>query len=79
MSSDRTFGRQLGAKPLLRLGLGDDQADFGYDQELDPWTEELWGVLTARQTLEPPKPLDPRDVRWFDGVFMCVFAFEGAF
>eukprot|EP00746_Dinoflagellata_sp_MGD_P122356 gnl/MRDRNA2_/MRDRNA2_57270_c0_seq1.p1 gnl/MRDRNA2_/MRDRNA2_57270_c0~~gnl/MRDRNA2_/MRDRNA2_57270_c0_seq1.p1 ORF type:complete len:641 (-),score=116.43 gnl/MRDRNA2_/MRDRNA2_57270_c0_seq1:297-2219(-) len=37
--------RMLGAKPFVRLGLGDDQHDFGLEQELDPWAEEMWDAL----------------------------------
>ncbi|XP_066258161.1 NADPH-dependent diflavin oxidoreductase 1 isoform X1 [Euwallacea similis] len=33
---------QLGGEPLIELGLGDDQHDFGYDAVTDPWMEKLW-------------------------------------
>lgn len=32
---------QLGANPLIQLGLGDDQHDLGYDGAADPWIENL--------------------------------------
>ncbi|CAE7266621.1 ndor1, partial [Symbiodinium necroappetens] len=41
----------LGAKSFYRLGLGDDQHDFGLEQELDPWAEGLWTTLAE---LQPP-------------------------
>mmetsp|Transcript_28377 Transcript_28377/g.51593 ORF Transcript_28377/g.51593 Transcript_28377/m.51593 type:complete len:655 (+) Transcript_28377:60-2024(+) len=37
--------QQLGAQPFYRLGLGDDQHDFGLEQELDPWADGLWEAL----------------------------------
>jgi len=37
---------QLGAESFLRTGLGDDQHDFGYAQELDPWFQELCAILS---------------------------------
>lgn len=44
----------LGASKLYRLGLGDDQHDFGLEQELDPWIEGLWPALA---TLVPARPV----------------------
>lgn len=35
----------LGATSFFRLGLGDDQHDFGLEQELDPWAEGIWATL----------------------------------
>jgi len=35
----------LGAQPFVQLGLGDDQHDFGFEQELDPWAELMWAEL----------------------------------
>lgn len=45
----------LGAKPFCRCGLGDDQHDFGYEQELDPWAEGMWEALAS---LLPATPTD---------------------
>lgn len=39
----------LGAEPFFRLGLGDDQHDFGLEQELDPWAEGMWIALRGLQ------------------------------
>ncbi|XP_028128988.1 NADPH-dependent diflavin oxidoreductase 1 isoform X1 [Diabrotica virgifera virgifera] len=36
---------QLGANPLVPLGLGDDQHDLGYDAAADPWIENLWSSI----------------------------------
>ncbi|CEM00764.1 unnamed protein product [Vitrella brassicaformis CCMP3155] len=38
---------QLGAHEFYRIGLGDDQHDFGFEGELDPWMEGLWEALLA--------------------------------
>ena len=39
---------QLGANSFYRKGLGDEQHDFEYEGEFDPWTEGLWQVLSSR-------------------------------
>ena len=36
---------QLGANCFHDKGLGDDQHDFGYEAEFDPWLELLWDKL----------------------------------
>lgn len=36
---------QLGANPLIPLGLGDDQHELGYDGAADPWVENLWNTI----------------------------------
>ena len=36
---------QLGAKPLLDLGLADDQDELGVDGVLEPWRAELWRTI----------------------------------
>lgn len=41
---------QLGANCFHERALGDDQHDFGYEAEFDPWLETLWDDLYA---LEP--------------------------
>eukprot|EP00927_Polykrikos_kofoidii_P073289 TRINITY_DN69336_c0_g1_i1.p1 TRINITY_DN69336_c0_g1~~TRINITY_DN69336_c0_g1_i1.p1 ORF type:complete len:739 (+),score=100.05 TRINITY_DN69336_c0_g1_i1:289-2217(+) len=47
-ASRKLFARLkgLGAEPFFRIGLGDDQHDFGQEQELDPWAEGMWAALT---------------------------------
>ncbi|XP_076822660.1 NADPH-dependent diflavin oxidoreductase 1-like isoform X1 [Clavelina lepadiformis] len=35
----------LGADPLLKLGLADDQHDWGPDAVVDPWVTEMWQKL----------------------------------
>ena len=35
----------LGADLFYPVGIGDDQQDFGYETEFDPWCEELINVL----------------------------------
>ena len=37
---------QLGGKPLLHLGLADDQHDLGADAVVDPWILDLWSKLS---------------------------------
>mmetsp|Transcript_82433 Transcript_82433/g.266990 ORF Transcript_82433/g.266990 Transcript_82433/m.266990 type:complete len:669 (-) Transcript_82433:170-2176(-) len=49
----------LGAEPFLRLGLGDDQHDFGLEQELDPWAEAMWDALT---TICQPRTLSTAEI-----------------
>lgn len=44
----------LGAQKLLDRGLGDDQADEGYEAALDPWLSNLWETLSAQLCLPPP-------------------------
>ncbi|KAJ8954736.1 hypothetical protein NQ318_011431 [Aromia moschata] len=48
---------QLGAQPLMPLGLGDDQHDLGYDAAADPWIEELWKNLLVLYPL--PSSVQP--------------------
>lgn len=35
----------LGGKPIIEKGLGDDQHPSGYEGALDPWLSSLWGSL----------------------------------
>lgn len=35
----------LGAKPVLQIGLADDQHDLGADAVVDPWIKSLWNAL----------------------------------
>jgi equilibrative nucleoside transporter 1/2/3 len=37
---------QLGGKPLLHVGLADDQHDRGADAVVDPWILDLWSKLS---------------------------------
>ncbi|CAL9759323.1 unnamed protein product, partial [Musa acuminata subsp. burmannicoides] len=37
----------LGAKPLIEKGLGDDQHPSGYEGALDPWLLSLWKMLNT--------------------------------
>lgn len=39
--------KQLGARELIPLGLGDDQAKWGYMQTLNPWIEKLLQTLNT--------------------------------
>uniref|UniRef100_A0ACD5W444 Uncharacterized protein n=1 Tax=Avena sativa TaxID=4498 RepID=A0ACD5W444_AVESA len=36
---------QLGAEPIIEIGLGDDQHPSGYEGALDPWLLSLWRSL----------------------------------
>uniref|UniRef100_A0A0D9V5B4 NADPH-dependent FMN and FAD-containing oxidoreductase n=1 Tax=Leersia perrieri TaxID=77586 RepID=A0A0D9V5B4_9ORYZ len=36
---------QLGAEPIIQVGLGDDQHPSGYEGTLDPWLLSLWETL----------------------------------
>lgn len=53
----------LGAQPFFRIGLGDDQHDFGMEQELDPWAEDMWPALSK---ILPPSsvPCAPSSARY---------------
>lgn len=37
----------LGARPLIGMGLGDDQHPSGYEAALDTWCAALWPLLRA--------------------------------
>ena len=55
---------QLGAEPIVALGLGDDQAPGGYDVALDPWLEQLWMKLRLTTgTVDPDALLGKLKVR----------------
>ncbi|KAL3677409.1 hypothetical protein R1sor_027357 [Riccia sorocarpa] len=41
----------LGAKPIVPRGLGDDQHRSGYEGALDPWLVNLWTALRERISL----------------------------
>lgn len=40
--------KQLGAQEIIPLGLGDDQARYGYFTALDKWLADLWKALSDR-------------------------------
>lgn len=45
---------QLGAEPIVEIGLGDDQHPSGYEGALDPWLLSLWKSLNqANPSLLP--------------------------
>ncbi|XP_043268073.1 NADPH-dependent diflavin oxidoreductase 1 [Venturia canescens] len=37
---------QLGAKEIQAIGLADDQHDLGIDAVVDPWTQNLWRIIS---------------------------------
>jgi len=49
--------KQLGAKEVIPIGLGDDQATYGYLSALNPWTVRLCETLTelGHTSLSSPK------------------------
>lgn len=49
--------QRLGAEPFFRLGLGDEQHDFGVEQELDPWAEGMWEALASLAPLSEASPV----------------------
>lgn len=59
---------QLGATPLLDLGLGDDQHPLGYDGTLDPWLMNFWDIMLSKFPLPeglsiiPPTVLYPHSL-----------------
>ncbi|KAJ2889838.1 NAPDH-dependent diflavin reductase, partial [Coemansia aciculifera] len=58
----RLFRRlqQLGARPLVERGDGDDQHYLGVDGQLDPWLALLWDRLLEDMPL--PRPIIPESV-----------------
>ena len=48
---------QLSAKPLLNIGLGDDQHDLGPDAVIDPWLADFWQKALSLMPL--PEGLTP--------------------
>lgn len=49
---------QLGAKPLLPLGLADDQHDLGVDAVLESWSVSLLNLLMPSDTVADVEPID---------------------
>lgn len=62
---------QLGANCFHERALGDDQHDFGYEAEFDPWLETLWDDLYK---LEPT--LTPTEVKPEDSIEDCVYKID---
>lgn len=53
--------KQLGAVAFYRKGLGDEQHDFEYEGEFDPWLEGLWDELGCRvETGEKKQSMERR-------------------
>lgn len=48
----------LGGRPLLDRGLGDDQHPSGYEGALDPWMASLWNVLYEMDPIFFPSGVD---------------------
>lgn len=48
---------QLGGTEFNRMGLGDDQHDFGFAQELDPWMEDLFTKLSDIEEVGPAREM----------------------
>lgn len=45
---------QLGAHPIIELGLGDDQHILGVDEVFQPWRRNLWQnikVITIKKNV----------------------------
>lgn len=55
----------LTAKPLVDLGLGDDQDADGYQTNYGPWEAELWKALGVANAAVPdePKPWNNEDMK----------------
>lgn len=43
---------QLGATEVVKIGLGDDQHQGGYEAALGPWLDALWSALEIRLGLQ---------------------------
>ena len=48
---------QLGGRPLVSVGLADDQHDLGADAAVEPWLAEFWRL--ALQLWPLPAGLEP--------------------
>lgn len=51
----------LGAKPVIGIGLGDDQHPSGYEGALDPWLQSLWKSLNETSLSLLPRISDIND------------------
>lgn len=47
---------QLGAKEFVPLGLGDDQAGYGYNSALYPWLAGFWHACETAGMIQPHAP-----------------------
>ncbi len=45
--------QDLGGKPIIRRGDGDDQHPLGLDWELEKWLQELWERLLTFYPMPP--------------------------
>ncbi len=52
----------LHAQELIRRGEGDDQAKFGYEEELIPWLQDLWQKILTFHPLPSGVDLVPSNV-----------------
>ncbi|XP_020276007.1 NADPH-dependent diflavin oxidoreductase 1 isoform X2 [Asparagus officinalis] len=53
----------LGAKPIVERGLGDDQHPSGYEGAFDSWLASLWKVLNQMNAAMLPRISDIQDAR----------------
>lgn len=54
----------LGAKFLCDLGLGDDQADDGYNTAYNDWEPKLWEALgVSAENADEPAPITNEDIK----------------
>lgn len=53
----------LGAKPIVEKGLGDDQHRSGYEGAFDPWLASLWNILNQMKPTMLPKVFDIQDAQ----------------
>lgn len=54
--------KQLGSKPIVPLGLADDQHDLGVDGALDPWLQGLWSIVSELHPLKPGTEVVPDQI-----------------
>lgn len=55
--------KQLSANLIYPVGLGDDQHDFGYEGEFDPWCKEL--IIMLNSKFFPEKKLSKEKICFF--------------
>ena len=49
----------LGATLFHKVGLGDQQHEFGYEGEFDPWLAQLWPSLKAQLSPDNQMLIEP--------------------
>jgi sulfite reductase alpha subunit-like flavoprotein len=67
--------QQLGAKELVTRGLGDDQSEYGFMTDLDPWLQTFWAAVLKKSPLpieftvnDEPQLWEPAyDFAWVSG------------